>query len=226
MRSPPGCDLAGARAAAESSGIRVRVRRESNHGERPQSVRPDGGCGCGRRRGCSCDRRGPLPAAGAGLVSAPAASQSAGRVEGIEAFAFDAYGTLFDVFSVTALCEELFPGERRCAGAALARQAAPVQPAAQSHGPAPGLLAGDRGCAGLRRSQPRAGSDGRAAGAADGRLISRWPPSRTCGRGCRRSGTGESGWRSSRTASRACWRRRRRAPASTPSSTRSSASRR
>ena len=30
--------------------------------------------------------------------------------EGIEAFAFDAYGTLFDVFSVTALCEELFPG--------------------------------------------------------------------------------------------------------------------
>ncbi len=28
---------------------------------------------------------------------------------GIEAFAFDAYGTLFDVFSVTALCEELFP---------------------------------------------------------------------------------------------------------------------
>ena len=31
------------------------------------------------------------------------------RPEGIEAFAFDAYGTLFDVFSVTALCEELFP---------------------------------------------------------------------------------------------------------------------
>ncbi|MDD9979874.1 MAG: hypothetical protein OXU81_00680, partial [Gammaproteobacteria bacterium] len=33
-----------------------------------------------------------------------------GGAEGIEAFAFDAYGTLFDVFSVTALCEELFPG--------------------------------------------------------------------------------------------------------------------
>ena len=31
-------------------------------------------------------------------------------MEGIEAFAFDAYGTLFDVFSVTALCDELFPG--------------------------------------------------------------------------------------------------------------------
>ena len=29
----------------------------------------------------------------------------------IEAFAFDAYGTLFDVFSVTALCEELFAGQ-------------------------------------------------------------------------------------------------------------------
>ncbi len=28
----------------------------------------------------------------------------------INALAFDAYGTLFDVFSVTALCEQLFPG--------------------------------------------------------------------------------------------------------------------
>jgi 2-haloacid dehalogenase len=28
----------------------------------------------------------------------------------LEAIAFDAYGTLFDVFSVTALCEALFPG--------------------------------------------------------------------------------------------------------------------
>ena len=35
----------------------------------------------------------------------------------IKALAFDAYGTLFDVFSVTALCEQLFPGQ----GAALAR---------------------------------------------------------------------------------------------------------
>ncbi len=48
-------------------------------------------------------------AAGAGVVRA-AALQPAGA-EGIEAFAFDAYGTLFDVFSVTALCEELFPGQ-------------------------------------------------------------------------------------------------------------------
>jgi 2-haloacid dehalogenase len=28
----------------------------------------------------------------------------------IKALAFDAYGTLFDVFSVTSLCEEMFPG--------------------------------------------------------------------------------------------------------------------
>jgi 2-haloacid dehalogenase len=35
----------------------------------------------------------------------------------IKVFAFDAYGTLFDVYSVTALCEELFPGK----GGALAR---------------------------------------------------------------------------------------------------------
>ena len=28
----------------------------------------------------------------------------------MKAFVFDAYGTLFDVFSITALCEQLFPG--------------------------------------------------------------------------------------------------------------------
>ncbi len=38
------------------------------------------------------------------------AAQPPVRLDAIEAFAFDAYGTLFDVFSVTALCEELFPG--------------------------------------------------------------------------------------------------------------------
>ena len=74
---------------------------------------------------------GALPVAGAGLAaaSAPATGRvridpfgydfldpqryqtaPAGRADGIEAFAFDAYGTLFDVFSVTALCEQLFPG--------------------------------------------------------------------------------------------------------------------
>jgi len=53
---------------------------------------------------------GALPTAGSSPVRASAASRQANAVEGIEAFAFDAYGTLFDVFSVTALCEELFPG--------------------------------------------------------------------------------------------------------------------
>jgi 2-haloacid dehalogenase len=42
---------------------------------------------------------------------------AAGQARPIQALAFDAYGTLFDVFSVTALCEELFPGR----GAALAQ---------------------------------------------------------------------------------------------------------
>ena len=42
---------------------------------------------------------------------------SAQQAEPIQALAFDAYGTLFDVFSVTALCEELFPGR----GTALAQ---------------------------------------------------------------------------------------------------------
>ena len=43
-------------------------------------------------------------------AAAAAGGQPAARLEGIKAFAFDAYGTLFDVFSVTALCDELFPG--------------------------------------------------------------------------------------------------------------------
>jgi 2-haloacid dehalogenase len=38
------------------------------------------------------------------------ASEHGARLSNIKAFAFDAYGTLFDVFSVTALCEQLFPG--------------------------------------------------------------------------------------------------------------------
>ena len=86
---------------------------------------------------------GALPVAGAGIAAAPPrraggagtpplafdfldprrhqaapAPRAQGSAEGIEAFAFDAYGTLFDVFSVTALCEELFPGN----GDALAQQ--------------------------------------------------------------------------------------------------------
>lgn len=54
-------------------------------------------------------------ATAAGVVAVPSAvgigatAQRTDQFAGIEAFAFDAYGTLFDVFSVTALCEELFP---------------------------------------------------------------------------------------------------------------------
>ncbi len=44
-------------------------------------------------------------------LQSPGVSALAGRFKNIKAFAFDAYGTLFDVFSVTALCEQLFPGQ-------------------------------------------------------------------------------------------------------------------
>ena len=51
--------------------------------------------------------------AGAALATAPALAQTAmpGQFKGVKALAFDAYGTLFDVFSVTALCEQLYPGK-------------------------------------------------------------------------------------------------------------------
>ncbi len=45
------------------------------------------------------------------LPAVASATDSAARIKGVKAFAFDAYGTLFDVFSVTALCEQLFPGK-------------------------------------------------------------------------------------------------------------------
>jgi 2-haloacid dehalogenase len=51
-------------------------------------------------------------AVGAGSATSPASGlQQASQLSGIKALVFDAYGTLFDVFSVTALCEELFPGQ-------------------------------------------------------------------------------------------------------------------
>jgi 2-haloacid dehalogenase len=55
-----------------------------------------------------------VTAAAAGALSRPVpavAADPAARVKNVKAFAFDAYGTLFDVFSVTALCEQLFPGK-------------------------------------------------------------------------------------------------------------------
>ncbi len=64
-------------------------------------------------------RRGFVKAVGAraaavGGMSASgvaSATEPAPPLKDIKAFAFDAYGTLFDVFSVTALCEQLFPGK-------------------------------------------------------------------------------------------------------------------
>jgi 2-haloacid dehalogenase len=50
-------------------------------------------------------------ATGLSWAATPAAAQTAGQFKGVKALAFDAYGTLFDVFSVTALCEQLFPGK-------------------------------------------------------------------------------------------------------------------
>src|SRR6266581_9704210 len=49
--------------------------------------------------------------AGTAWAATPAAAQTAGQFKPVKALAFDAYGTLFDVFSVTALCEQLFPGK-------------------------------------------------------------------------------------------------------------------
>src|SRR6267143_827187 len=50
-------------------------------------------------------------AAGTAWAATPATAQTACQFKAIKALAFDAYGTLFDVFSVTALCEQLFPGK-------------------------------------------------------------------------------------------------------------------
>jgi 2-haloacid dehalogenase len=49
--------------------------------------------------------------AGTAWAVAPAGAQTSGQFKAVKALAFDAYGTLFDVFSVTALCEQLFPGK-------------------------------------------------------------------------------------------------------------------
>ncbi len=49
--------------------------------------------------------------AGAAFAATPAAAQTTGQFKAVSALAFDAYGTLFDVFSVTALCEQLYPGK-------------------------------------------------------------------------------------------------------------------
>ena len=54
---------------------------------------------------------GAATAVGAMSVSrAASAMQTAPSFRNLKTFVFDAYGTLFDVFSVTALCDQLFPG--------------------------------------------------------------------------------------------------------------------
>ncbi len=64
------------------------------------------------------DRRTMLRAAGASIAAAAAAQPAAAQQQQTQAggrpaaaVAFDAYGTLFDVFSVAALAERLFPGQ-------------------------------------------------------------------------------------------------------------------
>ena len=66
----------------------------------------------------SSDRRkfmklagGTAAIAGTAWAATPVAAQMAGQFKNVKALAFDAYGTLLDVFSVTSLCENLFPGK-------------------------------------------------------------------------------------------------------------------
>jgi len=49
--------------------------------------------------------------AGAAWAATPVAAQMAGQFKAVKALAFAAYWTLFDVFSVTTLCKQLYPGK-------------------------------------------------------------------------------------------------------------------
>src|SRR4029453_13480100 len=61
-----------------------------------------------RRRRWACSSRAPhFKKTGRGADPTMAAA----REGSMQALAFDAYGTLFDVFSVTSLCEQMFPGK-------------------------------------------------------------------------------------------------------------------
>jgi hypothetical protein len=71
-----------------------------------------------RREKMAADRRKFMKIADATAAVAAAAlaetvtvARAAKHFSNIKALAFDAYGTLFDVFAVTALCEQLFPGK-------------------------------------------------------------------------------------------------------------------
>jgi len=51
----------------------------------------------------------PAATVGGDVRSGRASAAEPARLQSLKAFVFDAYGTLFDVFSVTALCEQ--PGK-------------------------------------------------------------------------------------------------------------------
>ena len=78
-------------------------------------------------------------AAAAGVVWAATrvAAQVAGQFKAIRALAFDAYGTLFDVFSVNGIMRAALSRQRQSAGADMAREAIAIQPDAQPDGPPP-----------------------------------------------------------------------------------------
>ena len=66
-----------------------------------------------------------------------------------KAFVFDAYGTLFDVRSVLARCEEVFPGHGGEVTTLVAHQTTRIHLAALADGPVRRFLAGDSGWARL-----------------------------------------------------------------------------
>ena len=152
----------GASAAAGDDDCRFAPRaggglKETRHGDRPQGVRQGSGCGRGRRAGGRGGNRGRS----GGLAAAGRRRGPRGvRVRCLR----DPVRRLFGDGAVRGAVS----GERRRTGPTLARQADPVQPAAQPDGPAPGLLARDRGRAGVRGPEPRSESHRRAARAADG----------------------------------------------------------
>ena len=165
---------------------------------------------------------GSLPPPGSGSAPAAAVARQADPVEAIEAFAFDAYGTLFDVFSVTALCEELFPGS----GDALAQRWRAKQLQYSLLRSLMGRhrdfwLVTEDALVYAARSLELDLTAARRARLMDAYLsLEAFPDVRPA---WKRSGRVECVWRFSPTASRGCWRRRPAAPASTPCSTRSSA---
>jgi hypothetical protein len=106
--------------------------------------------------------------AGATLATTATVAQAAKQFNNIKALAFDAYGTLFDVFSVTALCEQLFPGKSN--QLAQIWRAKQLQYSLMRSQPPSRLLGFDGGRTGLRCQEPESRFDRREARAADGSL--------------------------------------------------------